>query len=64
MHISSPKLSKRAITILVTLGLIGIVYVLYFFVYVENNEKSYQAKAFRILDKIGPNILDKHESNK
>ena len=64
MTIKSPKISKNAITILITLGIIGIVYVFYFFVYVHNNEIAYQQRAFRELNKIGNNILAKNENNK
>jgi hypothetical protein len=64
MPVQLPKASKKSTTVLITIGLIGLVYVFYFLGYVKNNEISYQTKAFRILDKIGQNINEKHENNK
>lgn len=64
MNISTPKISKKAITVLSTLGVIGLLYVFYFFVYVAGNELESQEKAFRILDKIGQNIQEKQNNNK
>lgn len=59
MNLPNLKLSKKSTTLLITLGVIGIVYAFYFFVYVDNHEKAYNQKAYRSLEQIGKNLQEK-----
>lgn len=64
MAIKIPGFSKKAITILTMLILIGAGYAFYFLGYVKSNEIDYQQKAYRVLARIGNNIEKKNETNK
>ncbi len=58
-----PKFSKKALTVIIMLCVIGAGYAYYFLGYVKSNEIAYQEKAFRILDKIGNNIEGTQKNN-
>ena len=55
---ASPKL-LNAWLLFVTVMIISIVFVLYKFVYIKNNEKAQVDKRFRVLSRIGENISDR-----
>ncbi|MDC9721870.1 MAG: hypothetical protein PSN34_03740, partial [Urechidicola sp.] len=64
MAIRIPGFSKKAVTILTMLIIIGVGYAFYFLGYVKSNEIDYQQKAYRVLARIGNNIEKKNETNK
>ncbi len=64
MAIKVPGFSKKAITVLSVLIMIGAGYSFYFLGFVKSNEADYQQKAYRVLAQIGNNIEKKNETNK
>lgn len=61
MNLFSLKFSKKSTTLMVTIGVIALAYAYYFFVYVDNNERAYSQKVYRVLKQISKNIQEKHK---
>ena len=55
-----PKLSKNAALVLVTVGIIGIAFVIYFLVIGESREKHFKNRAFYVLNHVGNNFNNRY----